>query len=212
MTSALVTVRGEAHLEVSPDRANLSVTAHARGQSADRVRSALASSHAEIADVLGSHTGIVESSTSGLHVAPEFAQRRPMTITGYSGTVSTSVVVEDFDQLSPLVLDLSRLSGIQVDGPWWSLGADHPAHREARIAAIDDARSRAADYAAAFAAEVGNLVEISDLDPVFANGPHRMSRAMATTEMDEPAFDFAPTMQTVTGQVTVRFELDRPGR
>ena len=38
-------------------------------------------------------------------------------------------------------------------------------YREARLAAIADARRRADDYAAAFGTTVADLVEVSDLNP-----------------------------------------------
>jgi uncharacterized protein YggE len=211
MTSPIVTVRGEAQLEVPPDRATLSVSVQAGGDTAEQVRAHLAESSVSISEWLaGFAEAVVESSTTGLHVAPTFNRRTPSKITGYSGTFSTQIVVSDFEALSPLVLALTELSGIQVDGPWWSLSHDHPSRREARIAAITDARVRAADYAAAFNAEVGALVEVSDLDPGFGGGIQpQMARRMSKS-LEESEFDFAPTGQTVSGQVTVRFELDRP--
>jgi uncharacterized protein YggE len=98
------------------------------------------------------------------------------------------------------------LSNSQLDGPWWSLRADNPMYREARIAAIADARRRADDYAAAFGTTVAGLVEVSDLNTGF-NGVREMRTfAMAKGAEDTP-FEFEPATQTVSGQVTVRFSL-----
>ena len=94
------------------------------------------------------------SSTSGLHVSPMFNRRTPTKITGYTGTFSSSLVVQDFEALSPLIQALSRLPNSQLDGPWWPLRPYYPVHREVRLAAIADARSRADDYAAASGAAV----------------------------------------------------------
>ena len=115
-------------------------------------------------------------------------------------------MVADLDSLSPLVLALTGLPNSQVDGPWWSLRADNPMYREARLAAIADARRRADDYAAAFGSTVADLVEISDLDTGFGGGREMRAFAMGQAAEDA-AFEFEPATQSVSGQVTVRFSL-----
>ena len=137
-----------------------------------------------------------------------FNQRTPTKITGYTGTFTSSLVVQDFEALSPLIQALSRLPNSQLDGPWWSLRPDHPIHREVRLAAIADARSRADDYAAAFGATVSELVEVSDLERGFSGGLRRMAAFAESAMADDAAFAFEPAVQTVSGQVTVSFTLD----
>ena len=60
-----------------------------------------------------------------------------------------------------------------------TLRPGNPIHRQARIAAIDEARRRAADYAAAFDATLGSLLEVSDLDGSFAHQPRALKAAFA---------------------------------
>jgi uncharacterized protein len=204
MTAPIVTVRGQAELRGPADLATLSCSLHASGGSADAVRSQLATGSQAVAELLGQFGSALERhSTSGLHVSPEFHRRDPGRITGYRGTFSTTMVVADFDALSPLIMGLSRLPDSQMDGPWWSLRPDNPMFREVRLAAIADARRRADDYAAAFGATVAELVEVSDLDGGFGGGAMRaMAMEMAA---DDGTFAFEPEEQTVAGQVTVRF-------
>ena len=203
----VVTVRGEAQLEGPPDLATLTLTLHASGDSAERTRGQLADGSVAVPKLLQQYEAAIErSSTSGVHVAPVFNRRTPTKIIGYQGTFTTQIVVSDFEFLSPLVLALTTLSNSQLDGPWWSLRADNPMYREARIAAIADARRRADDYAAAFGTTVAGLVEVSDLNTGF-NGVREMRTfAMAKGAEDTP-FEFEPATQTVSGQVTVRFSL-----
>jgi hypothetical protein len=52
---------------------------------------------------------------------------------------------------------------------------------------------------------VGNLVEVSDLDGGFAGREMRAFTMARGT--DDAAFDFQPALQTISGQVTVRFRL-----
>jgi uncharacterized protein YggE len=203
----LVTVRGEAQLEGPPDLATLALTLHASGDSAERTRSQLAEGSAAVTQLLQQFEAALErSSTSGLHVSPVFNRRSPARITGYQGTFTTQIVVADFDSLSPLVLALTALPNSQIDGPWWSLRPDNQMFRDARLAAIADARRRADDYAAAFGTALADLVEVSDTNAGF--GGVREMRAFAMAKgADDASFEFEPAVQTVSGQVTVRFSL-----
>jgi len=203
----LVTVRGQAQLEGPPDLATLTLTLHASTDSSERTRSQLAEGSAAVSELLQRFEALIErSSTSGVHVSPVFNRRTPPKITGYQGTFTTQIAVADLDSLSDLVLALSALPNSQIDGPWWSLRPDNSMFREARLAAIADARRRADDYAGAFGTAVANLVEVSDLDSGFAGVREMRAFAMAK-EADDVAFEFEPAMQTVSGQVTVRFSL-----
>jgi len=203
----VVTVRGDAQLEGPPDLATLTLTLHASGDSAEQTRRQLAEGSVTVAELLQGYEAAIErSSTSGVHVAPVFNRRTPTKIIGYQGTFTTQILVSDFDFLSPLVLALTTLSNSQLDGPWWSLRADNPMYREARLAAIADARRRADDYAAAFGTTVAGLVEVSDLNTGF-NGVAEMRAFSMAKGADDTPFEFEPATQTVSGQVTVRFSL-----
>jgi uncharacterized protein len=204
----VVTVRGDAQLEGAPDLATLTLTLHASGDSAEQTRRQLAEGSVTVAELLQGYEAAIErSSTSGVHVAPVFNRRTPTKIIGYQGTFTTQIVVSDFEFLSPLVLALTTLSNSQLDGPWWSLRADNPMYREARLAAIADARRRADDYAAAFGTSVAGLVEVSDLNTGF-NGVREMRTFAMAKGADDTPFEFEPATQTVSGQVTVRFTLN----
>jgi uncharacterized protein YggE len=205
----IATVRGEAQLAGPPDLATLSVTLHASGEAPAAVRAALATGSAEVAELVDTFADAVETwSTSGLHVGPVYSGRKPPKITGYTGTLSSELVVHDFDALSPIVLAASELTGSRVSGPWWSLRHDNPIHRQVRIAAIRDARTRAEDYAGAFDGTVAGLVEVSDLESGFAGRTMDMlATGSAGDGGDEAEIDFEPEPQTVYGQITVRFAL-----
>jgi uncharacterized protein YggE len=210
MTTPVVTVRGEAELGSPPDLATLSATVHATGADAERVRRDLAEASARLRTVVEDHRTVLERhATSGLHVGPVFSGRGGRTITGYRGSLSSELVVADFAGLPALITALSGLDNAQLDGPWWSLRPSNPVYRQVRIAAIDEARQRAADYAAAFDATLGALLEVSDLDGSFAHQPRALKAAFA---MDagggsEPELDLEPAEQRVSAQVTVRFQL-----
>ena len=69
-----------------------------------------------------------------------------------------------FAALSDILVALTGIDQCTVDGPEWSFRADNPIFRRARLAAVDDARTRAEDYAAAFGAHLTSLIEIADVD------------------------------------------------
>ena len=211
MTAPIVTVRGEAQIEVPPDRATLLVTVHSAGDSAERVRAELADASGRIGGLLDQYAAAIEqSSTSGLHIGPVFHRRTGTRITGYRGTFSTHIVVRDLESLSPIVFALAPLPNSQIDGPWWSLRPDNAAYRGVRLSAIGDARRRADDYAGAVGATVLDLVEISDLDTGFHGMREMRSIALAKGMADDATFEFEPALQTVSGQVTVRFTITTP--
>jgi uncharacterized protein YggE len=205
----LVTVRGEAQREVAPDVATFSFSANSAADSAEGVRAELAVASGQIAGLLEQHAAAIErSGTSALYVSPVYSRRGGTRITGYTGSFTTTVVVADFDALSPVVLTLSAVPNGSLNGPWWSLRPDNPAYREVRLDAIADARRRADDYAAAVGGTVADLVEISDLEQAFAAGGGPM-RAFALDKgaPEDAGFEFEPVSQTVSGQVTVRYTL-----
>lgn len=208
MTTPIVTVRGEARLEGPPDLAGLSCTLHASGESAEAVRAHLATGSQAVAALFERFADALQrSSTSGLHVSPTFNHRNPTKITGYTGTFSSSLTVSDFEALSPVILALSALPSAQVDGPWWSLKRDNPLYRQVRLEAIAEARRRAEDYAAAFGTTVADLVEVSDLDGGSGGVNLGMARGYAESLTLDSSFSFEPELQTVQGNVTVRFTL-----
>lgn len=206
----IVTVRGEAQAEVTPDLATFLFSVHAVGDSPERTRSDLAGASGRVARLVEEFGAAVErSSSSGLHLAPVFNRRSATKITGYRGNWSTQVVLNDFSALSDLVMRLATVVDSQVDGPWWSLRSDNPMHRQVRLDAIADARSRAEDYAAAFGSRVVDLVEVSDLE-MRGGGGRMFAMRGGPTGADESAFEFEPEQQTVSGQVTVRFTISQP--
>src|SRR4029453_12886793 len=203
-----VTVRGDAPLECPPDLATVMLTLHASADSPERTRAQLAEGSAKIAQLLERFEGALErSSTSGVHVFPIFNRRTPSKITGYQGTFSTQIVIAELEALSPLVLALTEMPNSQVDGPWWSLRPDNAMYREARLAAIGEARRRADDCAAAFDTTVADLVEISDLNSGLGGGARELRAFAMAKGAEDSAFEFEPAAQSVSGQVTVRFTL-----
>ncbi|HEY2508951.1 MAG TPA: SIMPL domain-containing protein [Streptosporangiaceae bacterium] len=138
---------------------------------------------------------------------------------GYRGVVHYSITVTGFHRLGDLMARLASLELTEVGGPWWELRPASPAQREARIAAVTDAVSRARDYAAAVGSRLAGLLELADahlLSDAAASEPRPLSpsprlphrpRAIA---VEEPVFDLAPVRQVVRATVEARFTMTEP--
>lgn len=161
--------------------------------------------------------GVERSETSRLSVYPELHRKKTEKVRRYVGSASTTVSLHDFALLSDLLIEASAIELAAVDGPFWRLRADSPAYRQARVAAAADALIRARDYAAAYGAEVTGLIEIADTGMSFEQPPRPMAAAGGwvgqAAEMGraaEPAIDFTPARQQVSGSVEARFALSQP--
>ena len=207
MGAPQVVVRGAAVLRVPPEVADLTVTVRVRARDRDSALEACAARGREVAAVLAAAGDAVEAhETTAVSVHLE---RDDHGATVPVATVGTRVTVPRPDATGDLVVALGRLADVDVAGPAWRLRPDSPVLERARLAAVDDAVRRARQYAAAFGAELLELVEVADTgrsSPQVAGG----GPAMARFESSAPAFDLAPAPQEVLGSVEVRFTMSAP--
>ena len=216
MADPVISVRGEASLEVEPEIAVVWVTVMARD--ADRHRAV---------ELLARRTGAVSSTIKGFGEAIDKLESQPVIvqpvfkdnrarekISGYNARGGFAVTVKDFAVLGDLVTGLADADLVTVAGPDWRLRPDSPVYRAARLAAAQDATQRAGEYAEAFGGRVNGLVEAADTGMLTPQrGPvafaaRAVSGAGATG--DGPAFDFEPAKQTVTAQVEARYTMTAP--
>lgn len=210
----IATVSGTSSQEVPPDLATLWVSVELERPDKDAARRELASGVDALVALLREYSDALESqSTSGISLAPVYDHRRRKT-TGYRASSRRTLVVRDLDALGALVPALMELPDCRVDGPSWSLRPENPVFRQARLAAIADAKRVAVDYAAAFGARVAGLLEVSDLSEMspapYGKGYAMASMARGGMEADAVSLDVEPPLQQVDGRVTVRFALSEP--
>ena len=204
-----IVVRGEAFREVPPELAVLSVTVTARDQDRQAVVDRLLRRSEEVRAVLaGSGDAVERRETGGVQVVPEL-RRGSERVVAYTGSVTTTVTVTDFEPLGQLLLQLARIEHATVAGPWWQMRPGGRAGADVRRAAIAEALSRAREYAAAVGARIDRLVEIAD-DGAGA-GPMMMRAAAFDVGAQESAgFELDPQLQTVQAAVTVRVTITEP--
>ena len=218
----VLTVRGEAVLEVDPEIARVGVTIAARDSDRTKALRLLNERARGIDDIVRSFGDAIDKvETAAVHVSPQLKSRRPQEkISGYVATVHDTLTVVDFSRLGELIAVIADQDLIEVAGPWWALRPDSAIHRRARIEATHDAVRRARDYAEAVGSDLVDLVELADAglisemrgpaEPVVmaaAMGPLRSRQAAAPEEF---TFDIAPVKQVVRASVEARFTIARP--
>ena len=216
----VISVRGEASLEVEPEVAFMNVTIEARDRDRRAVLGRLASRTQHVTELIKSHGEAVEKLESGpASVRPDIREKKATErVARYLGRASLQITIRDFTVLGELMTTLSDEDLVTVAGPWWALRPDSRVYRDARLAAAQEATVRAREYAEAFGGSIAGLIEAADaglLTPAGEYGPR--FRAMAagraaafSAGAAQAELDFEPVRQTVTAQVEARFAMIMP--
>ncbi|WP_351225474.1 SIMPL domain-containing protein [Streptomyces sp. NPDC002133] len=215
-----VAVRGEARLEVDPEIARIGVMVSARGRDRRSALEDLTRRNGQVLDLIKSYGDAVEKlETGAFSISPELTQHgRGERVRAYHGRVHITAALSDFTALGELTTRIADLELTRVDGPWWSLRPDSPAHGEARRQAVREAVRRAREYAEALGARLAALVELADLgaeapmsyDMPQASGAMRSAAFAGAATEAAPALDLEPQRQTVYAQVNARFTMTPP--
>ncbi|MET9425074.1 SIMPL domain-containing protein [Streptomyces sp. NPDC006540] len=215
-----VAVRGEARIEFDPEIARIGITISARGKDRRTALEDLTRRNAAALDLVKSYGQAVEKlETGAFSVTPQLTQHgRGERIHAYHGRVHITAVLSDFTALGELTTRLADLELTHVNGPWWSLRPDSPAHGEARRQAVREAVQRAREYAEAIGGRLSALVELADIGAEAAPARYAMpappgsARGFAGAAGAEaaPALDLEPQRQTVYAQVNARFTMTPP--
>ena len=216
MPEPVISVRGEASLEVAPEIAVVWVAVQARDPDRHRAVELLAGRAGAVGGTIKGFGEAVEKVESQpVNVQPVFKDGRAKErISGYVARAGFIVTLRDFAVLGEFVTALADAELVSVTGPDWRLRPDSPVFRAARLAAAGDATKRAGEYAEAFGGRITGLVEAADaglLAPQRRDFVFSAGRAVANAAGPEgPTFDFEPAMQTVTAQVEARYTMTPP--
>lgn len=206
----VLAVRGEATSEVPPEVARFSVTVAARDRDRQTTLTRLSERSTAVREVIDGYGAAIERRETGsLHVRPE-VRRSKERIVGYDGSVTTTVTVTDFGVLGELMLRLADTDQATVSGPWWALRPGSPVHQAARRAAIDEALTRAREYADALGARVTALLELSDTGMTNQPMMARAGYAMLQEDASPLELDLDPQVQTVQASIEARFLISTP--
>ena len=225
MDEPVVSVRGEAILEVEPETALVNVAVGARDKSRDETLRRLDERSTAVLRLVESFGDAVDKvETANVRIGPEFKDGKPNErITGYTAVIRHGVTVTDFARLGDLVARLAELEMVDVNGPWWALRRDSPTYREARKQAVREAVTRGRDYAEALGTTLTGVVELADsgllseaVDHGGASFPGQpvapsAIRMSAGAPAPQPVtLDLEPVRQTVRATVEARFRMSSP--
>ncbi|MFE7270769.1 SIMPL domain-containing protein [Streptomyces sp. NPDC057623] len=210
-----IAVRGEAHLEVDPEIARIGVTVASRGKDRRAALDDLTRRNTGVLDLIKTYGDAVERlETGAFSISPELKEKgRGERIHAYHGRVHITAELTDFTALGELTTRLADLDLTRVDGPWWALRPDSPAHREARQQAVREAVQRAREYAEALGTSLTALLELADIGAENApqtRGGRMRSMAYAAEEDSAAPLDLEPQRQHVHAEVNARFTMAPP--
>ncbi|MEU9434334.1 SIMPL domain-containing protein [Streptomyces sp. NPDC048252] len=216
----LLTVRGEADLEVDPEIARIGITLTARGRDRRTTLDDLTRRNTTALDLLKSYGDAVENlSTGTISLTPELAPRgRGERVRTYHGTIHLTAELTDFTTLGELTTRLADLDLTRIDGPTWELRPTSPVHRQARQQAVREAVQRADEYAEALGTTVAALLELADTGtaggrPRSAFDRRAVRFSMAATDADTTApepLDLEPQRIQVRAEVRAQFTMNPP--
>jgi uncharacterized protein len=216
----VVSVRGDATLEVPPETARLQVSVTSEARDRRAALETLSRRNDDVLALVKSYGDAVERvETRGLSVYPVLhhrdSKRREEKVRFYHGTVRTMVTVADFAVLGELAARLGDMEMTDVQGPWWALRRSSPVYRQARSEAARAAVTRASEYAEAVGGAITALLELADTG--LSRGVTAVSRAMRATAQpaggaapEPPPLDLEPEEQIVQAQVEARFTMTQP--
>lgn len=212
-----ISVRGEAQLEVEPEIARLTVYVHAQDKDRRRALDRLTERNRDCLDLIKGYGEAVEQlETSGLSISPIVREkRRDEKVDRYQGTVHTTVTVVDFSVLGELIARLGDMELATVQGPWWALRRDSEVYRRAAQQAVQEAVTRARDYADALGCRLTGLLELAD-EGVRTDGgaPETaygfFAQAAQAAPVPPAPLDLEPQTQVVRATVQARFTATDP--
>ncbi|MEG3626158.1 SIMPL domain-containing protein [Streptomyces poriticola] len=213
-----ITVRGEARLEVDPDIARIGITVNARGRDRRTALDDLTRRNTTALDLIKSYgDAVARTETGAFTLTPELTRHgRGERVRTYHGTVHLTAELTDFTALGELTTRLADLDLTRVDGPWWTLRPDSPAHRQARGQAVREAVQRAREYAEALGTTLAALLELTDTGTDHPRPPGRWRHASFAAAPEETAaaaaspLDLEPQRQHVHAAVDARFTMLPP--
>ena len=159
-----ITVTGEGKATVKPDLATVQLGVSVQKPTANAaLQQANTSATALIAALKSAGIADDDIVTSNLSIWPQYGDNS--TITGYTASNSVSATVRDITTAGPVIDAAAAAAGDDIAINGISFGLDDPeqALATARADAIANAAKRAGEFAAAADAEVGTVLQISEI-------------------------------------------------
>lgn len=204
-------VIGAGVVTVSPDLATLHMGVEARADTVEEARSEAASAMDAVKAALEAY-GIAETDIQTRHfsIHPEYVWRdmtdrerghyREQVLVGYRVTNTVEVKVRHLDQVGEIIDDAARAGGDAIRVNHVSFTVEDPAQyeRQAREAAVKEARAKAQDMASWAGESLGSLMQLEEAG---APSPVRVDMAAERFLAEDAA---APATPISPGELEVR--------
>ena len=195
-----ISVSGTGRVMVEPDLADLRLGVSVTSRTVEEARATSASSMTRVLGTLAA-LGIARRNiqTSGLSLSPVYdysADANPPRLTGYQLTNTVAVTIRDLGIVGKAIDGALEAGATSFDGISFRLEDPTAAEREARAAAVADARARADTLAAAAGVSIGEVAAISESGaatpfPVFRKEMAMMAARDAATPIEAGANEVA---------------------
>lgn len=205
----LVTVTGEASVNVAPDLAHATAGVNSEAKTPREAADANAAAMNAVIVAL-KQVGIpeVDTRTSRFSISPVYSQRQregQPQLTGYRVSNQVRVTVRDVAKIGEVLDRLIGAGATNIAGIEFAASDPAKLLDEARATAFADAKRKAELFARAAGAQVGRAVSVTEDD---ARPPRRFSRAFPLVEAAAAGAPVLPGEETLRVHVTVSFELN----
>ena len=176
---AVIVMDGEAIVRVRPDAVEVRVGSTSQASAASAALSENAKQMSVVMealkDTIGAaalESGAAELRTETIHFAPVYARSRDGSeasrIEAYRATNAVTVTIRDFGERDPgfigLLIERATQGGAnEITGPHFKVQKEAEPIREARVNAVNDARTRAETYANALGIRLGRILSVSEV-------------------------------------------------
>src|SRR5215208_591585 len=210
--SGAIAMDGEGIVRVHPDAARIRVGVLSEGASPTEVAQENATRMSSVVDAVKKVVGVparssgtVEVRTDAVTLTPIYADRssnpaKP-TVSGYRANNTLRILVRELDQRSPgflgaIIEQANKVGANEISGPEFLVFNDAKPFVEARVNAIEDARTKAETYAKALNVRLGRVLAVTEPE-----SGHRPMPMMARSASQAKA---APPIETGTNEIVAR--------
>ncbi|MBA3289426.1 MAG: SIMPL domain-containing protein [Acidimicrobiia bacterium] len=202
-----IAVTGHGTVEVTPDVADLWLGVQATRPTATEAMDVIAAKSTDLVatlKALGAEARDIQ--TSGVSLYPNYGNDG-VAINGYQASVSVNVRLRDIDGVGAVLDGVQGFVGEELTIGGISFSYDDPEAvlGDARAAAVDNARERAAQYAAAAGTDVGDVIRIAESSAETFPPVYYAEGRVAADEAGAVAIE--PGTQELSADVTVVFEM-----
>ena len=196
-----ISVSGTGRVGVTPDLADLRLGVALTAKTVEAARAANATAMAGVIGAL-KELGIAprDIQTTNLNLSPAYdysSNRNPPRLTGYALANTVAVTIRDLAKVGAVIDEAMQAGATTVDSITFRVADSSAAERQAREAAVADARAKAEVFAAAAGVKITGVASIAESG---APVPYPMARG----EMAKMAFaDAATPVEAGTNEISI---------